>query len=202
MLMPMASENPTVTSVRVKSMLTGALNAFFEVSENFGSAAIEEDNVLYQLKKADPSAKVVFAGDYIWEGMFGAFFDRTYAYPSFNVRDLDSLDVQAGADILKEIEANDFRLLIGHIIGVDHAGHTYSARHSEIERKLNDTEVLIRKIITRLNEETVLLVFGDHGMTEEGNHGGASEQELRSVLFAYSRGGFNHRNSSYDKAFK
>jgi phosphatidylinositol glycan class O len=43
----MASENPTVTSVRVKGMLTGALNAFFEVSENFGSDSVDEDNVLY-----------------------------------------------------------------------------------------------------------------------------------------------------------
>lgn len=43
----MASEMPTVTSVRVKGVLTGALNAFFEISENFGSSEIKEDNVLY-----------------------------------------------------------------------------------------------------------------------------------------------------------
>lgn len=36
-LLPLASEMPTVTSVRVKGMLTGALNSFFEISENFGS---------------------------------------------------------------------------------------------------------------------------------------------------------------------
>jgi predicted AlkP superfamily pyrophosphatase or phosphodiesterase len=37
LLFPLASEMPTVTSVRVKGMLTGALSAFFEMSENFGS---------------------------------------------------------------------------------------------------------------------------------------------------------------------
>ena len=46
-LLPLASEMPTVTSVRVKGMLTGALNAYFEISENFGSSRVSEDNVLY-----------------------------------------------------------------------------------------------------------------------------------------------------------
>jgi predicted AlkP superfamily pyrophosphatase or phosphodiesterase len=38
---------PTATSVRVKGMLTGALTAFFEWSDNFGSERVVEDNVLY-----------------------------------------------------------------------------------------------------------------------------------------------------------
>lgn len=65
-------------------------------------------------------------------------------------------------------------MLIGHIIGVDHAGHTFSASHTEIERKLNDTEMLIKEIIESMDGDTVLMVFGDHGMTDDGNHGGAS----------------------------
>lgn len=117
---------------------------------------------------------MVFAGDYIWMDMFGEWFTRAYPYPSFNVRDLDSLDNSTSRDLLKEVERNDFTLLIGHIIGVDHAGHTYHAGHQEIERKLNDTERLIKRLIEGMDNETVLLVFGDHGMTDDGNHGGAS----------------------------
>lgn len=41
-----------------------------------------------------------------------------------------------------------------------------------------------------MDEDTTLLVFGDHGMTDDGNHGGASLNELRSVLFSYSKKGF------------
>ena len=47
---------PTVTSVRVKGVLTGALNSFFEISENFGSNIVSEDNVLYQLKQTYPDS--------------------------------------------------------------------------------------------------------------------------------------------------
>jgi hypothetical protein len=33
---PMRSERPTVTTVRVKSLMTGALNALIEAKDNFG----------------------------------------------------------------------------------------------------------------------------------------------------------------------
>lgn len=71
----------------------------------------------------------MFTGDYIWMDMFGQYFNRAYPYPSFNVRDLDTLDIATSTDLLNEISASNFTLLIGHIIGVDHAGHTYSASH-------------------------------------------------------------------------
>jgi phosphatidylinositol glycan class O len=41
-----------------------------------------------------------------------------------------------------------------------------------------------------MDDNTVLLVFGDHGMTDDGNHGGASLEELRSVLFSYYKRSF------------
>ena len=36
-----------------------------------------------------------------------------------------------------------------------------------------------------MDDNTTLICFGDHGMTDDGNHGGGSENEMRSVLFAY-----------------
>jgi phosphatidylinositol glycan class O len=46
---------------------------------------------------------------------------------------------------------------------------------------------MIEEIITRMDSDTTLLVFGDHGMTQDGNHGGGSELELRTVLFAFQK---------------
>ena len=71
--------------------------------------------------------------------MFAPYFSRVYPYPSFNVRDLDTLDQAVRMDLLSELKTSNFTMLIGHIIGVDHAGHTFHAGHSEIERKLNDS---------------------------------------------------------------
>jgi phosphatidylinositol glycan class O len=36
-----------------------------------------------------------------------------------------------------------------------------------------------------MDDNTTLVVFGDHGMTSDGNHGGSSDDEMRSVIFAY-----------------
>ena len=38
----------------------------------------------------------------------------------------------------------------------------------------------------KLDEETVLFVLGDHGMTRTGDHGGDSIDEVAAALFVYS----------------
>jgi phosphatidylinositol glycan class O len=40
-----------------------------------------------------------------------------------------------------------------------------------------------------MDNDTVLILFGDHGMTEAGGHGGETNAELRTILFAYSKTG-------------
>jgi hypothetical protein len=37
-----------------------------------------------------------------------------------------------------------------------------------------------------MDEETILFVLGDHGMTMSGDHGGDSQDELDAALFVYS----------------
>lgn len=37
-----------------------------------------------------------------------------------------------------------------------------------------------------LEEDTVLFIFGDHGMSNTGDHGGDSKDEIESGLFIYS----------------
>lgn len=43
-------------------------------------------------------------------------------------------------------------------------------------------------LLASTDNTTVLFVFGDHGMTPDGNHGGASEDETGAALFCYSKG--------------
>ena len=38
------------------------------------------------------------------------------------------------------------------------------------------------------HERTLLLVMGDHGMTDQGEHGGATQHELSTALFALDAG--------------
>ena len=77
--------------------------------------------------------------------------------------------------------------MLAHVSGLDGAGHTYGLRHSEIERKLLDTEKIMQTIIEKMDNNTTLLVWGDHGMTIDGNHGGSELLEMRTTLFAYQK---------------
>ena len=77
-----------------------------------------------------------------------------------------------------------------HFLGIDHAGHTFNANHSEIERKVIETEKYIEDVIKHMDNDTILLIYGDHGMTNDGNHGGATFNEMRTVLFGYTKTGF------------
>ena len=71
-------------------------------------------------------------------------------------------------------EGSDFDFMLLHVIGMDCAGHTYGSTHPEITRKLLDTEKFIEQIIEKMDDDTTLVVFGDHGMTPGGSHGGSS----------------------------
>lgn len=44
-----------------------------------------------------------------------------------------------------------------------------------------------RSLVEHLGNDTLLLVAGDHGMTETGDHGGDSEKEVNAALFVYSK---------------
>lgn len=74
----MESAVPTVTSVRIKSILNGGLSTFFETTNEFVSTEVLEDNILYQVKNrvGGHNNKVVFYGDDIWSPMYGPHFDE------------------------------------------------------------------------------------------------------------------------------
>lgn len=88
----------------------------------------------------------------------------------------------------KELVQTDWDLLVAHSLGVDHCGHKHGPNHPEMKRKLTEVDQMIRGIISQMQDNTVLFVIGDHGMTDSGDHGGESEAETNALLFAYSKG--------------
>ena len=47
--------------------------------------------------------------------------------------------------------------------------------------------VCFSELTRTIDNDTVLLVMGDHGMTNTGDHGGDSADEVMAGLFAYSK---------------
>ncbi|KAJ7335118.1 hypothetical protein JRQ81_013059 [Phrynocephalus forsythii] len=84
------ADPPTTTMQRIKGITTGSLPTFVDAGSNFASYAIREDNLIWQL--AQNGRRVVFMGDDTWDGLFPQAFFRSHFFPSFNVKDLHTVD--------------------------------------------------------------------------------------------------------------
>ncbi|XP_067933838.1 GPI ethanolamine phosphate transferase 3-like [Watersipora subatra] len=178
------ADPPTTTMQRLKGLTTGSLPTFVDAGSNFASSEINEDNIIQQLINNNKS--VVFMGDDTWESLYPGRFLRSYPFPSFNVFDLHTVDRGVKKHLLPEINAEDYSLLIGHFLGVDHCGHRYSPDHPAMANKLTEMDDVIRSVVENLDNDTILIVLGDHGMTKTGDHGGDSQSEVNSALLLHS----------------
>lgn len=179
------ADPPTTTMQRIKGITTGSLPTFIDVGSNFASYAIQEDNLLSQL--VQNGRRVVFMGDDTWDGLFPQKFFRSYFFPSFNVKDLHTVDDGILQHLYPTVDGGEWDLLIAHFLGVDHCGHKHGPDHPEMAKKLTQMNEMLRSLVDHLGNDTLLLVAGDHGMTETGDHGGDSEKEVNAALFVYSK---------------
>ncbi|XP_012671423.1 GPI ethanolamine phosphate transferase 3 isoform X2 [Clupea harengus] len=178
------ADPPTTTMQRIKGFTTGSLPTFIDVGNNFASSAILEDNLIHQLGQA--GKRVVFMGDDTWENLFPKKFHRSLPFPSFNVKDLHTVDNGILEHLNPTMKGDDWDVLIGHFLGVDHCGHRYGPDHPAMADKLTQMNSVIRSVVEQLQNDTLLVVMGDHGMTDTGDHGGESPKETEAALFLYS----------------
>lgn len=85
---------------------------------------------------------------------------------------------------------------IAHFLGVDHAGHTYDANCIQLKNKLVEISDFLEVVYNSMGNDTVLVIIGDHGMTEDGNHGGDSDEETGTIIFGLTKSGSFFREFS------
>ncbi|OCU00428.1 hypothetical protein XELAEV_18006205mg [Xenopus laevis] len=148
---------PTVTMPRIKALMTGSIPGFIDVVMNLNSYELLDDNVIWQAKQA--GKRIV---------------------DNYVTKHLD--------DILKR---NDWDMLILHYLGLDHIGHLTGPHSHLVGPKLLEMDTVLRKISVALmsKEEDIsvpslLVLCGDHGMSETGSHGGSSDIHLKKHLIS------------------
>jgi phosphatidylinositol glycan class O len=76
----------------------------------------------------------------------------------------------------------------------------FSNRH--MDAKLNQIDDALHTIFNKIDQANescqVVFVFGDHGMTEDGNHGGGTSEETNAALFAHYSPGCGDMGPSLD----
>jgi phosphatidylinositol glycan class O len=191
-LLPFIADPPTTTLQRLKGLTTGTLPTFIDAGSNFAGTAIEEDNLLIQLR--DAGKRIVHLGDDTWTALFPRYFEPNIsrAYDSFNVWDLHTVDdgvTEHILPLLNDDRRGEWDVMFAHYLGVDHAGHRYGPNHPAMTAKLQQMDHVLREITAALDDNTLLVVMGDHGMDSKGDHGGESDDEVGAALWMYSKKG-------------
>ena len=179
------ADPPTVTLQRLKSIVTGQLPVFIEIGNNFDSAhhvyAESFIDHFYDL------GNVSLMGDNTWVSLFGPRMTRVFTAPSFDVHDIHGVDKTIYGNFKREMMESDSSLIVGHFLGVDHAGHVFGYDSEEVKSKIREIdEWMFRNVLPNMQSDDMLMVLSDHGMTDSGSHGGASNSETSSFLYAYT----------------
>ena len=203
-LLKFISDPPTTTLQRLKGLTTGTLPTFIDAGSNFNGDEIYEDNLLLQMHKFNKS--IAFMGDDTWTAMFNKYINpqMSFPYDSLNVWDFETVDNGVLEHLYPLITKNNsfkWDIIVGHFLGVDHVGHRYGPDHHTMQEKLNQMNDVVKDVVERLDDETLLIVMGDHGMDANGNHGGDSIGELESSLFMYSKNKQFHVNKKPLEAY-
>jgi len=181
------AKTPTVTMPRIKALTSGSITSFVDVLFNMEqSAEFKQDNFVYQLKSSEKST--VFYGDDTWLRLFPNTFKRHDGTTSFYVNDYIEVDKNVTRHIDDELSKNDWDVMILHYLGLDHIGHISGPRSIPIYPKLSEMDLVLKKISRKLmnQENTMLILTSDHGMSASGSHGGATPTEIECPLFVLS----------------
>ncbi|XP_028271461.1 GPI ethanolamine phosphate transferase 2 isoform X2 [Parambassis ranga] len=182
---------PTVTMPRIKALTTGSIPGFIDVVMNLNSPALLEDNLIWQAKTA--GKRMVFYGDDTWVRLFPKHFMEYDGTTSFFVSDYTEVDNNVTRHLDSTLKRDDWDILILHYLGLDHIGHISGPHSSLIQPKLLEMDDILKKIHSALISKEaegslpyLLVLCGDHGMSETGSHGGSSEPEVNTPLVLIS----------------
>ena len=131
-------------------------------------------------------------GDDTWLSVFPSTFSHNMTFPfdSFNVEDLHTVDEGVISHLFPLLDdpSKPFDFLVGHFLGVDHVGHRVGPEHPSMKAKLQQMNDVLKRVVEKMDMDTLLVVLGDHGMDRSGDHGGDGVLETSAGMWIYSKG--------------
>lgn len=184
------SAPPTVTLPRLKGITTGGTPSFLDAilniadehdkSQGLGS---QDSWVSQFLKKGK---KINFFGDDTWLKLYPTLFDQFEGTNSFFVSDFTEVDNNVTKHLDTQL-GGDWDGLILHYLGLDHIGHKGGPDSTYMKPKQREMDAILKRVYNNVNEDTLIVLMGDHGMNEIGNHGGSSPGETSPGLAFISK---------------
>ena len=109
-------------------------------------------------------------GDFIILGLYGKYGTITVNRSELARSDLacDLAEIDKAIDVLSN---KDVRLIILHVVGTDSVAHRWHPGHPEYERHYRAVDAKLSELIQKLDlKNDHLIITGDHGHNEVGNH--------------------------------
>jgi ethanolaminephosphotransferase len=177
---------------RIKAIISGTLPSFMDYILNLSAYKFNGENLVENAFKANK--KIVFYGDDTWTHVLPQqVFYRSNGTSSFFATDYIEVDTNVTFNINKELnQLNDWDIMIAHYLGVDHIGHSHGGHNSNLmPKKLLEMDNVIKNIYETVSknaksEPYLIVITGDHGMTDVGNHGGNTLEETETALIFLS----------------
>lgn len=132
----------------------------------------------------------LFIGDETWLRMFPTqLHEESFGVMGMFALDTVFVDLEVEEKLPDALERRDWDALVLHFLGVDHIGHAENSPYSPLMiPKLQQMDKNIQNLFSAVNERdstdgtrTLIVALGDHGMTESGNHGGDSFDEVATA---------------------
>lgn len=137
-----------------------------------------------------------------------------------SAQDFTEVDNNVTRHIPDELRISDWNVMVMHYLGMDHIGHKSGSKRSgrshvqslfgtdkrstNMLPKQREMDGIVQQIYQSLERnkhlhDTLLVLCGDHGMTDGGNHGGSAPGETSPALVFMSPKIRNeHRKSTYE----
>lgn len=188
---------PTVTLPRLKGITTGGTPSFIDAilnvaDDNDNSQGLSNsDTWLSQFKRSRPNSTMHFYGDDTWLKLFPGeeYFQKFEGTDSFFVSDFTEVDNNVTRHLSSEISDQLWDGLILHYLGLDHIGHKGGPNSIYMKGKQEEMDSILQQLYesrVSTSNSTLLVIMGDHGMNDLGNHGGSSEGETSPGLLLVS----------------
>ena len=180
------SATPTVTMPRIKAMISGTLPSFMDYILNLSAYKFNGENLVENAHKA--RRRVVFFGDDTWIHLLPKdLFHKYNGTSSFFATDYTEVDTNVTYCVDRELKRlDDWDIMITHYLGVDHIGHSHGGFHSKLmPKKLMEMDAVVKSVVDAVSQQSepyLIVITGDHGMTDVGNHGGSTAEETDTAL--------------------
>ncbi|KAM0686305.1 mannose-ethanolamine phosphotransferase gpi13 [Conglomerata obtusa] len=185
---------PTATSIRVRSILTGVSSNFLNGTDTFTHKIIEEDSIINKIK----DESFYFYGDDTWVDLFPIIKGRCSTIPAYG----KDRTMESEKKIMNKLvyEIGEYKYAFAHLSLLDCYGHDYSIYSTEVRSILLEYNKMIESIYNKIDDDTLFVILSDHGVNDDGSHGGGNIKEISSVgIFLSKKEFLNFENDECKK---